>query len=154
MEIKLQTTNIKHLDIEGNKYDCDCNSLKAMESIDSFEKKYREGQITFDQQLLDDCKAVIDTVLGEKAWNELFGDSVTSLAPYYLVLNLNRIYASEFMKEEKAKQEEESKKAMEEAKGFIDSVKDFSKTVDYAQKKYGGYNAMANKRRPSKKRKY
>lgn len=150
MEIKLQKQNIKNLDIDGKHYICDCNNLESMEAINQFAEKYKEGQISFGKELLDDCKKVIDVVLEKEAWNDLFGDTESSLAPYYLCLELNHIYTDEFMKDEKERQKAEQEKAMAEAKDIIGNMKEFANTVDYAKGKYGGNNVMAHKKRSSK----
>ena len=55
------------------------------------------------------------------------------------------------MKDEKERQKAEQEKAMAEAKDIIGNMKEFANTVDYAKGKYGGNNAMAYKKRPSKK---
>lgn len=150
MEIKLQKQNIKNLDIDGKHYTCDCNDLESMEAINQFAEKYKEGQISFGKELLDDCQNVIDAVLGLEAWNELFGDTESSLAPYYLCLELNHIYSDEFMKDEKERQKVEQEQAMAEAKEVFRNMKEFANTVEYTNRKYGGNNAMANKKRTSK----
>ena len=150
MEIKLQKQNIKNLDIDGKHYTCDCNDLESMEAINQFAEKYKEGQISFGKELLDDCQNVIDAVLGLEAWNELFGDTESSLAPYYLCLELNHIYSDEFMKDEKERQKVEQEQAMAEAKEVFRNMKEFANTVEYTNRKYGGNNAMAKNKRTSK----
>lgn len=151
MEIKLQKQNIKNLLIEGKNFCCDCNSLKSVEAVNRFAETYRTGNISFGDELLSDCKLLVNDVLGDEAWNELFDENENSLAPYYLCLELVRIYSDEFMKDEKERQKKESDKAMSEAKEVMGNLQEFAKTVEYTNKKYGGSNAMVNSKRTAKK---
>lgn len=146
MEIRLQCTNVKHLDIEGHAFDIDCNSLSAMKALDSFTKATAE-LTAMDESLLALCKPCIDTILGGGAYDELFKDTKDSIAPYYLVLELNRIYQEEFEKDEREYRERQTKETLDQINQMANSAKVLADATDYAAAKYGGGNASAFRER-------
>lgn len=150
MEIKLQKTNIKHLDIEGNAFDIDCNSMAAMKALDEFTKATASLE-AIDESLLAISKDCIEVILGKGAYDKLFEGYEGSIAPYYLVLELNRIYQDEFEKDERGRREAEAQANMNQISEMANNVEALAKATDYASAKYGGGNAAAYGRRATGK---
>ena len=67
MELKLQKENIKTLDIEGETFQMDCNSLKALQAADEFTKATAEVE-SIDDALIDLCHRTSDKMLGQGAY--------------------------------------------------------------------------------------
>lgn len=153
MEIRLQKTNIKHLDIEGNAFDIDCNSMAAMKALDDFTKATATLD-AIDEHLLDISKDCIEAILGAGAYDKLFKGYEGSIAPYYLVLELNNIYQDEFEKDERERREAEAQASMNQISEMANNVEALAKATDLASAKYGGGNAAAYSRRATGKRRH
>lgn len=150
MELKLQTQNIKTLDIEGEVFEIDCNSLKAIQALDEFTKA-TQNVTSVDQALIDLCHRCIDNVLGSGAYARLFKGMNESIAPFYLCLELTRIYGDEFMKDEREAREREAQESMNQLERMTKSMETLSKATDLAKTKYGAGNAATlNKRTTGK----
>lgn len=150
MELKLQTQNIKTLDIEGNIFEIDCNSLKAIQALDEFTKATQNID-GVNQALIDLCHRCIDNVLGSGAYARLFKGMNESIAPFYLCLELARIYGDEFMKDEREAREREARESMDQLEKMTKSMETLNKASDLAQSKYGAGNAAALNRKSSGK---
>jgi hypothetical protein len=150
MELKLQTQNVKTLSIEGEIFEVDCNSLKAIQALDDFTKATQKVE-SVDQALIDLCHRCIDNVLGTGAYARLFKGMNESIAPFYLCLDLARIYSDEFMKDERAAREREAKENMDQLEKMTRSMETLTKASDLAQSKYGAGNAATFNRRASGK---
>ena len=151
MELKLQTQNIKTLDIEGITFEIDCNSLKAIQALDEFTKATQNVEAV-DNALIDLCRRCIDNVLGAGSYARLFKGMNESIAPFYLCLDLTRIYGDEFMKDEREAREKEAKESMDQLEKMTRNMESLNKASEIAQSKYGARNAASFNKRTAGKR--
>lgn len=139
MELKLQKENIKTLNIEGETFQMDCNSLKALQAADEFTKATAEVE-SIDDALIDLCHRTIDKMLGG-AYARLFKGMNTSIAPFYLCLDLVRIFEDEFMKDEREARMRDTQTAVSQLDQMAKSLETLTKAQNIAQAKYGASNA-------------
>lgn len=132
-EIRLNDT-YQDVEICGNKYQLDINSFDAIDVLSRFKEKYINPEAT--TGMLDDCKNVIDTILGDGTYKKLFGEEKTMKA-YLLVNELANIYLDLFMKEEREKKEAEFLKEAKKVNDLFSGFNQFAKTMQYAENKYG-----------------
>lgn len=144
-EIKLNDT-FQEVLINGNQYILDINDYESINVLTRFKEKYVSPRA--DDEMLEDCKNVIDTILGEGTYYNLFSDKKT-MKSYLLVNELSNIYLDLFMKEEREAQEAKTKEEIEQISNFLNSFEKFSKTLQYAGNKYGMRQHVSGK--PSKK---
>ena len=140
MELKLQKENIKTLNIEGETFQMDCNSLKALQAADEFTKATAEVE-SIDDALIDLCHRTIDKMLGGGAYARLFKGMNTSIAPFYLCLDLVRIFEDEFMKDEREARMRDTQTAVSQLDQMAKSLETLTKVQNIAQAKYGASNA-------------
>lgn len=132
-EIQLKDVR-QEIIICGNKYMLDINSFDAIDVLTRFKEKYANPEATL--EMLDDCKNVIDTILGDGTYKKLFGEEKTMKA-YLLVNELANIYLDLFMKEEREKQETEFLEEAKKVQGILKEFNQFTKVMQYAENKYG-----------------
>ena len=140
MELKLQKENIKTLNIEGETFQMDCNSVKALQAADEFTKATAEVE-TIDDALIDLCHRTIDKMLGGGAYARLFKGMNTSVAPFYLCLDLVRVLQDEFMKDEREARMRDTQTAVSQLDQMAKSLETLTKAQNIAQAKYGASNA-------------
>ena len=140
MELKLQKENIKTLNIEGETFQMDCNSLKALQAADEFTKATAEVE-TIDDALIDLCHRTIDKMLGGGAYARLFKGMNTSVAPFYLCLDLVRVLQDEFMKDEREARMRDTQTAVSQLDQMAKSLETLTKAQNIAQAKYGASTA-------------
>lgn len=150
MQIKLQTVNTKDLDIEGEHFTVDCNNLASIQALDEFAKATQSIDAV-DEALIDKCHRTIDKVLGDGAYARIFKGLNNSIAPYYLCLELVRIFQSEFMKDEIDAREKEANEQLDQLDRMTKSMESLNRAANIAQSKYGGMNASNLYRRTSGK---
>ncbi len=132
-EIKLND-RFQEVSICGNNYIIDINDFASVNVLTRFKEEYVSPKA--DDKMLDDCKHVIDTILGEGTYQKLFNGKKTMKA-YLLVNELANIYLDLFMKEEREQQEAKTKEEIEQISQFLNNFDKFSKTLQYAGNKYG-----------------
>lgn len=150
MEIKLQKVNTKELDIEGEHFTVDCNNLESIQALDEFAKATQTIEAV-DEALIDKCHRTIDKVLGTGSYARIFKGLNNSIAPYYLCLELVRIFQDEFMKDERMAREKEEAEQLDQLDKMAKSMESLNKATAMAQSKYGGMNASNFNRRTSGK---
>lgn len=150
MDLKLQIQNLKDLNINGQHFTIDCNSLSAMQALDDFAKATQNIE-NVNEELIRNCRKCIEAIMGEAAYNKLFGNATDTVAPYELVLHLKRIYDGEFAKDERALQEKEEAEEMAKIDRMSASIEKLSKATSLAQSKYGDANAKAFSKRAANK---
>ena len=144
-EIRLNDT-FQEVSVCGNTYMLDINDFNAIDLLTRFKEKYSVPEAN--EELLDDCRIVIDGILGEGTYAKLFSDKKTMKA-YLLVNELAKIYLDLFMKEEREEKEAKAKEEIEKILNVADSLEKFSRTMKYAENKYGMKQHVSGK--PSKK---
>ncbi len=150
MDLKLQIQNLKDLNVNGQHFTIDCNSLSAMQALDDF-KKATQNIEEVNEELIQNCRKCIEAIMGAGSYNSLFGNAKDTVAPYNLVLHLKRIYDEEFAKEERALREKEEAEDMAKIDRMSASLEKLSKATSLAQAKYGDANAKAFSKRAANK---
>ena len=140
MKLNLQTENIKVLEIEGETFEVDCNNLDSIHALDEFAKATQFVE-SVDESLIDKCHRTIDKVLGAGAYACLFKGMNKSIAPYYLCLDLVRIFQDEFMKDEREARQKQVDEYVGQAERMAQSMESLNRASSIAQSKYGGANA-------------
>lgn len=135
-EIRLEDT-LQEVCICGEKFVLDINDFDSVNVLTEFKEKHASvDALNISDELLNDCKDVIDTILGKDVYNKLFNEKKTMKA-YLLVNELANIYLDLFMKEEREVKETKAKKEIEQILNVASSLNEFSKTMKYAENKYG-----------------
>lgn len=145
-EIKLDDT-FQEVSILGKKYIIDINDYDSINCLTRFKNKHIT--VSDNDELLDDCKEVIDTILGKGVYDDLFKKQKTMKA-YLLVNELANIYLELFNKEEREKQETKAQEEIEKLASLMRGFKDFADTMKYAGNRYGVQQGYVP-RRASKK---
>lgn len=153
MELSLKRKNIKTVTIEGRNFKIDCNNISVITAFDNFTKKQSSLTSINHQSLVEDCKEVIETAC-PGMWDALFDDDENSMAPFYLCCDLKNIVLDEFLKAEKDKQESAEEDALENLEKLSSAMTSITNAMEKANNKYGGSNVMANKGRPTKRRRH
>lgn len=148
MENIVLRDGIKKLVIEDKEYKVDVNDFDSIEKLTDFKDKYEHPR--YDQELLDDCKDVIDTILGKGTYDDLFPKR--TMKAYLLVNELANIYIENFAKEEREKQVNQAKEMLADASQLVNTMDKFKNTLDYLQNGYGMRNYVSKK--SSKKHKH
>lgn len=153
MELNLKRKNIKPIKIEGATYSVDCNDLDTITAFDNFMEKQKAYTKLSKDTMINDCKELLDIVC-PGMWDALFDDNEKSMAPYYLCLDLKDIVMGEFLKDKRQEEEKESQEVIDQFHDLADSMESINRSFDKASGKYGAFNDVAKKRRPSKKRRH
>lgn len=150
MELKLQKQLFKDIEIDGHRFRVDVKDTSKIEALESWATE-QNSLSKFGKESLEDCPVLIDKILGDGAFETLFKGYEESSAQFELCFTLHSIFQDEFLKDQQAKVAEEEKKNLDKIDKLCDSMDKFNRTLEYADKRYGGRNAVAKERRPSRK---
>lgn len=150
MELKLQKQLFKDIEIDGHRFRVDVKDTSKIETLENWATE-QNSQSKFGKESLEDCPALIDKILGDGAFETLFKGYEDSAAQLELCFTLYSIFLDELLKDQQAKAAEEEKKNLDKIDKFCESMDKFNRTIEYANKRYGGRNAVAGERRPSGK---
>lgn len=147
--------NVKTLIIDGVKFTMDLDDPEVYKALMEFKEIHNHPASIEDDvdALLEDCRDVIDTVLGDGTCDRMF--TQMDMKMYLLVNELARVYMENFMKEEREQAEAKAKKELEGIKEIINGMSEFAKMANYANGKYrkqGMRNYVRNKRSSKKNR--
>lgn len=147
--------NVKTLIIDGVKFTMDLDDPEVYKALMEFKEVHNHPASIEDDvdALLEDCRDVIDTVLGDGTCDRMF--TQMDMKMYLLVNELARVYMENFMKEEREQAEAKAKKELEGIKEIINGMSEFAKMANYANEKYrkqGMRNYVRNKRSSKKNR--
>ena len=150
MELKLQKQLFKDIEIDGHRFRVDVKDTSKIEALENWATE-QNSLSKFGKESLEDCPALIDKILGDGAFETLFKGYEESSAQFELCFTLHSIFQDEFLKDQQAKVAEEEKKNLDKIDKLCESMEKFNKTIEYANKRYGGRNAVAREKRPSGK---
>lgn len=150
MELKLQKQLFKDIEIDGHRFRVDVKDTSKIEALENWETE-QNSISKFGKESLKGCPALIDKILGDGAFDTLFKGYEESTAQLELCFTLYSIFLDELLKDQQAKAAEEEKKNLDKIDKFCESMDKFNRTIEYANKRYGGRNAVAKERRPSGK---
>jgi hypothetical protein len=150
MELKLQKQLFKDIEIDGHRFRVDVKDTSKIEALENWETE-QNSISKFGKESLKGCPALIDKILGDGAFETLFKGYEESTAQLELCFTLYSIFLDELLKDQQAKAAEEEKKNLDKIDKFCESMDKFNRTIEYANKRYGGRNAVAGERRPSGK---
>lgn len=150
MELKLQKQLFKDIEIDGHRFRVDVKDTSKIEALENWETE-QNSISKFGKESLKGCPALIDKILGDGAFDTLFKGYEESTAQLELCFTLYSIFLDELLKDQQAKAAEEEKKNLDKIDKFCESMDKFNRTIEYANKRYGGRNAVAGERRPSGK---
>lgn len=150
MELKLKKQLLKEIDIDGHRFLVDVKDTSKIEALENWATE-QNSLNKFGKESLDECPALIDKILGDRAFKTLFKGYEESSAQFELCFTLHNIFQDEFLKDQQAKVAEEEKKNLNKIDKLCESMDKFNRTLEYADKRYGGRNAVARERRPSRK---
>ena len=150
MELKLKKQLLKEIDIDGHRFLVDVKDTSKIEALENWATE-QNSLNKFGKESLDECPALIDKILGDRAFETLFKGYEESSAQFELCFTLHNIFQDEFLKDQQAKVAEEEKKNLNKIDKLCESMDKFNRTLEYADKRYGGRNAVARERRPSRK---
>ena len=150
MELKLQKQLFKDIEIDGHRFRVDVKDTSKIEALENWETE-QNSISKFGKESLKGCPALIDKILGDGAFETLFKGYEESTAQLELCFTLYSIFLDELLKDQQAKAAEEEKKNLDKIDKFCESMDKFNRTIEYANKRYGGRNAVAGVRRPSGK---
>lgn len=150
MELKLQKQLFKDIEIDGHRFRVDVKDTSKIEALENWATE-QNSLSKFGKESLEDCPALIDKILGDGAFETLFSGYEGSSAQFELCFTLHSIFQDEFLKDQQAKAAEEEKKNLDKIDKLCESMEKFNKTIEYANKRYGGRNAVAREKRPSGK---
>lgn len=151
MELKLQKQLLKEIDIDGHRFLVDVKDTSKIEALENWATE-QNSLNKFGKESLEDCPTLIDKILGDGAFETLFKGYEESSAQYELCFTLHSIFQDEFLKDQQAKAAEEEKKNLNKIDKLCESMDKFNRTLEYADKRYGGRNVVAKERRSSGKR--
>mgnify|MGYP000008324767 FL=1 len=151
MELKLQKQLFKDIEIDGHRFRVDVKDTSKIEALENWATE-QNALSKFGKGSLEDCPALIDKILGDGAFETLFKGYEESSAQFELCFTLHSIFQDEFLKDQQAKVAEEEKKNLDKIDKLCESMDKFNRTLEYADKRYGGRNAMVRERRSSGKR--
>lgn len=150
MELKLQKQLLKEIDIDGHRFLVDVKDTSKIEALENWATK-QNSLSKFGKESLEGCPTLINKILGDGAFETLFRGYEESSAQFELCFTLHNIFQDEFLKDQQAKVAEEEKKNLDRIDKLCESMDKFNRTLEYADKRYGGRNAVARERRPSGK---
>lgn len=151
MELKLKKQLLKEIDIDGHRFLVDVKDTSKIEALENWATE-QNSLNKFGKESLEDCPTLIDKILGDGAFETLFKGYEESSAQYELCFTLHSIFQDEFLKDQQAKAAEEEKKNLNKIDKLCESMDKFNRTLEYADKRYGGRNVVAKERRSSGKR--
>jgi len=151
MELKLKKQLLKEIDIDGHRFLVDVKDTSKIEALENWATE-QNALSKFGKGSLEDCPALIDKILGDGAFETLFKGYEESSAQFELCFTLHSIFQDDFLKDQQAKVAEEEKKNLDKIDKLCESMDKFNRTLEYADKRYGGRNAVAKERRSSGKR--
>lgn len=150
MELKLQKQLLKEIDIDGHRFLVDVKDTSKIEALENWATE-QNSLNKFGKESLEGCPTLINKILGDGAFETLFRGYEESSAQFELCFTLHNIFQDEFLKDQQAKAAEEEKKNLDRIDKLCESMDKFNRTLEYADKRYGGRNAVARERRPSGK---
>lgn len=150
MELKLQKQLLKEIDIDGHRFLVDVKDTSKIEALENWTTE-QNSLSKFGKESLEGCPTLINKILGDGAFETLFRGYEESSAQFELCFTLHNIFQDEFLKDQQAKVAEEEKKNLDRIDKLCESMDKFNRTLEYADKRYGGRNAVARERRPSGK---
>lgn len=150
MELKLQRQLYKEIDIDGHRFRVDVKDTSKIEALENWAAE-QNSLSKFGKESLEGCPTLINKILGDGAFETLFRGYEESSAQFELCFTLHNIFQDEFLKDQQAKVAEEEKKNLDRIDKLCESMDKFNRTLEYADKRYGGRNAVARERRPSGK---
>lgn len=150
MELKLKKQLLKEIDIDGHRFLVDVKDTSKIEALENWATE-QNSLNKFGKESLDECPALIDKILGDGAFETLFKGYEESSAQFELCFTLHNIFQDEFLKDQQAKVAEEEKKNLNKIDKLCESMDKFNRTLEYADKRYGGRNVVAKERRSSGK---
>lgn len=150
MELKLQKQLLKEIDIDGHRFLVDVKDTSKIEALENWATE-QNSLNKFGKESLEGCPTLINKILGDGAFETLFRGYEESSAQFELCFTLHNIFQDEFLKDQQAKVAEEEKKNLDRIDKLCESMDKFNRTLEYADKRYGGRNAVARERRPSGK---
>lgn len=150
MELKLKKQLLKEIDIDGHRFLVDVKDTSKIEALENWATE-QNSLNKFGKESLEGCPTLINKILGDGAFETLFRGYEESSAQFELCFTLHNIFQDEFLKDQQAKVAEEEKKNLDRIDKLCESMDKFNRTLEYADKRYGGRNAVARERRPSGK---
>lgn len=150
MELKLKKQLLKEIDIDGHRFLVDVKDTSKIEALENWATE-QNSLNKFGKESLEGCPTLINKILGDGAFEMLFRGYEESSAQFELCFTLHNIFQDEFLKDQQAKVAEEEKKNLDRIDKLCESMDKFNRTLEYADKRYGGRNAVARERRPSGK---
>lgn len=150
MELKLQKQLFKDIEIDGHRFRVDVKDTSKIEALENWATE-QNSLSKFGKESLEGCPTLINKILGDGAFETLFRGYEESSAQFELCFTLHNIFQDEFLKDQQAKVAEEEKKNLDRIDKLCESMDKFNRTLEYADKRYGGRNAVARERRPSGK---
>lgn len=127
------------------------DDLKIHQVLSDFIEKYK-GNRFLTTNFIDDCRSVINTILGDDAYQKIF--TTDDLKPYYLILRLNELVQDNFIKaattEKMIDDRNKTASEMHNVQTLLKDFSEFTKQMNYAESKYG-FSDVVNKKRSSKK---
>ena len=150
MELKLQKQLLKEIDIDGHRFLVDVKDTSKIEALENWATE-QNALSKFGKESLEGCPTLINKILGDGAFETLFKGYEESSAQFELCFTLHNIFQDEFLKDQQAKVAEEEKKNLDRIDKLCESMDKFNRTIEYANKRDGGRNAVAGERRPSGK---
>ena len=150
MELELQKQLLKEIDIDGHLFLVDVKDTSKLEALENWATE-QNSLSKFGKESLEGCPTLINKILGNGAFETLFRGYEESSAQFELCFTLHNIFQDEFLKDQRAKVAEEEKKNLDRIDKLCESMDKFNRTLEYADKRYGGRNAVARERRPSGK---
>lgn len=150
MELKLQKQLLKEIDIDGHRFLVDVKDTSKIETLENWATE-QNSLSKFGKESLEGCPTLINKILGDGAFETLFRGYEESSAQFELCFTLHNIFQDEFLKDQQAKIAEEEKKNLDRIDKLCESMDKFNRTLEYADKRYGGRNAVARERRSSGK---
>ena len=150
MELKLDKQLLIDIDIDGHSFKVDVKDARKMEALERWANNQMQMR-QFTKEDMKECPELIDTILGEGAFETLFRGYENSSSQYELCFTLHELFKNEFLKEQNEQREQREKADLDKIDKLCNSMDRFNKTLEYADKKYGGGNAVAGAHRPSRK---
>lgn len=151
MEIQLYDNTLEVI-IGNKKYMVDADSLETHKEIASFMANYQGNRIV-DDTFLEDCKHVLDVILGKGTYDTLFTGK--DLKPYYVILQLIEAIEEKtkdsMVTDAMIKRQEKAKEELQNMQNIMTSFQKFSEQMEYVESKYGAIH-VANKKKTTNKR--
>lgn len=128
------------------------DSIEAHIALSDFMEKNKGNRI-LSSEFIEECRTMINTLLGEDAYDKLFHED--DMKAYYLIIQLAEELYQRFEENattHKMKEKKETiKKELNDVKEIVEGFTQFTKQLDYTSNKYGKKNYVAKKRRPTNK---